>query len=153
MHVLRFQLLFFFWHAFLTNFFTVQSLLRLLFMNSNHNIWLSSMYGVHCLRTHKLHFLVTFSLKMGPMILFTHLKIILLQCFSVFSFQLYPNRYVLFPFLPHKVGKQLCKKVGSKIASSFFFCNVYIFFPSPVFVFFSLVVNKSCYCSLICPAV
>ena len=26
------------------------------------------------------------------MVLFTYLKIILLQCFSVFSFQLYPNR-------------------------------------------------------------
>ena len=44
---------------------------------------------VHCLRTHKLHFLSTFSLKIGPTVLFTHLKIILLQYFqfSVFSFQ------------------------------------------------------------------
>ena len=43
---------------------------------------------VHCSWTHKLHFSATFSLKMGPTILFTHLKIILLQCFqfSVFSF-------------------------------------------------------------------
>ena len=32
--------------------------------------------------THKLHFSVTFSLKMGPTILFTHLKIILLQYFQ-----------------------------------------------------------------------
>ena len=40
---------------------------------------------------HKPHFSATFSLKMGPTVLFTHLKIILLQCFSVFSFQLYPN--------------------------------------------------------------
>ena len=34
-----------------------------------------------------MHFSAIFSLKMGPMILFTHLKIILLQCFqfSVFS--------------------------------------------------------------------
>ena len=31
---------------------------------------------------HKLHFLSTFSLKMGPTVLFTHLKIILLQCFQ-----------------------------------------------------------------------
>ena len=30
----------------------------------------------YCSRTHKLHFSVTFSLKMGPTILFTHLKII-----------------------------------------------------------------------------
>ena len=32
--------------------------------------------------THKLHFSATFSLKMGPMTLFTHLKIISLQCFQ-----------------------------------------------------------------------
>ena len=38
--------------------------------------------------SHKLHFSATFSLKMGPAALFTHLKIILLQCFLVFSFQL-----------------------------------------------------------------
>ena len=37
---------------------------------------------VHCSWTHKFHFSATFSLKMGPMILFTHLKIILLQCFQ-----------------------------------------------------------------------
>ena len=37
---------------------------------------------VHCLRTHKFYFLVTFSLKMGLTILFTHLKIILLQYFQ-----------------------------------------------------------------------
>ena len=44
--------------------------------------------SVHCLRTHKFHFSVTFSLKMGPTTLFTHLKIILLQYFqfSVLSF-------------------------------------------------------------------
>ena len=36
--------------------------------------------------SHKLHFSTTFSLKMGFTVLFTHLKIILLQCFSVFSF-------------------------------------------------------------------
>ena len=32
--------------------------------------------------THKLHFSANFSLKMGPMILFTHLKIISLQYFQ-----------------------------------------------------------------------
>ena len=44
--------------------------------------------SVHCSRTHKLHFSTIFSLKMGLMALFTHLKIILLQCFqfSIFSF-------------------------------------------------------------------
>ena len=31
--------------------------------------------------THKSYFSATFSLKMGPTALFTHLKIILLQCF------------------------------------------------------------------------
>ena len=46
---------------------------------------------VHCLRTHKYHFLLTSSLKIGPTILFIYLKIILLQYFSilVFNFQLY----------------------------------------------------------------
>ena len=37
---------------------------------------------MHCSRTHKFHFSVTFSLKMGPTTLFTHLKMILLQCFQ-----------------------------------------------------------------------
>ena len=59
-------------------------------MNSNRKCWLSAVNSVHmhCLRTHKFHFLSIFSLKMGPTSLFTHLKIILLQCFqfSVFSF-------------------------------------------------------------------
>ena len=35
---------------------------------------------------YQLHFSIIFLLKMGPTILFTHLKIILSQCFSVFSF-------------------------------------------------------------------
>ena len=44
--------------------------------------------SVHYSRTHKFHFLSNFSLKMGLTVLFTHLKIILLQYFqfSVFSF-------------------------------------------------------------------
>ena len=37
---------------------------------------------MHCSQTHKFHFSATFSLKMGPTILFTHLKIILLQYFQ-----------------------------------------------------------------------
>ena len=45
-----------------------------------------SQHIVYCSRTHKFHFSATFSLKMGLTILFTHLKIISLQCFSVFSF-------------------------------------------------------------------
>ena len=50
------------------------------------NFFDQSQHIVYCLRTHKFHFSTTFSLKMGPTILFTHLKIISLQCFSVFSF-------------------------------------------------------------------
>ena len=44
--------------------------------------------SVYCLWTHKFHFSATFLLKIGPIALFTHLKIILLECFqfSVFSF-------------------------------------------------------------------
>ena len=40
-------------------------------------------------------------LKMGPTVLFTHLKIILLQCFSVFSFsfQLYPNELLVIIYI------------------------------------------------------
>ena len=59
-------------------------------MNSNRKCWLSAVNSVHMhySRTHKFHFLSIFSLKMGFTALFTHLKIILLQCFqfSVFSF-------------------------------------------------------------------
>ena len=60
-------------------------LVHIRYMNSNHNFWPVFM---HCLRTHKFYFLSIFSLKMGPTTLFTHLKIILSQCFqfSVFSF-------------------------------------------------------------------
>ena len=44
--------------------------------------------SVHCLQTHKYHFLTIFSLKMDPTTLFKHLKIILLKSFqfSVFNF-------------------------------------------------------------------
>ena len=41
---------------------------------------------VYCSRTHKLHFLSTFSLKIGSTVLFTHLKIILLQYFQFLIF-------------------------------------------------------------------
>ena len=54
--------------------------------------------SVHCLRTHKLHFSTTFLLKMGLTVLFTHLKIILLQCFqfSVFNFRSNLSNFQLF---------------------------------------------------------
>ena len=44
--------------------------------------FLSISGSVHCSWTHKFHFLSIFSLKIGPTVLFTHLKIILLQCFQ-----------------------------------------------------------------------
>ena len=62
--------------------------MRLLFneqyMNSSRKCWLFPVNSasVHCLRTHKFHFLSNFSLKMGPTARFTHLKIILLQWFQ-----------------------------------------------------------------------
>ena len=57
-------------------------IVQLLIRSSVNNI------SVHYLWTHKLHVSITFSLKIGPTILFTHLKIIFLQYFqfSVFSF-------------------------------------------------------------------
>ena len=69
-------------------FFTRFGKTRLLFMycsmNSNRKCWLFSVNSasVHCSQTHKFHFLSIFSLKMGPTVLFTHLKIILLQWFQ-----------------------------------------------------------------------
>ena len=62
--------------------------MRLLFneqyMNSSRKCWLFSMNSifVYYSRTHKFHFLSTFSLKMGPTVLFIRLKIILLQWFQ-----------------------------------------------------------------------
>ena len=70
------------------------------------------MHIMYCLRTHKFHFSVTFSLKMGPTVLFTHLKIILLQYFSIFSFS--------FQFLT--VSKRiLILKGDSRVKDSVFF--------------------------------
>ena len=68
--------------------------MRLLFnkqcINSSRKCWLFPVNSasVHCSWTYKFYFSVTFSLKMSPTALFTHLKIILLQCFqfSVFNF-------------------------------------------------------------------
>ena len=55
------------------------------FFFSARNSWLCQLWTVHSYtvhKSHKFHFSVTFSLKMGPTILFTHLKIILLQYFQ-----------------------------------------------------------------------
>ena len=70
---------------------------RLLFMNSSRILltfqpllsFLWVPWIVH--RTHKLHFSAIFSLKMGLMALFTHLKIILLQYFQFQQNKFYPN--------------------------------------------------------------
>ena len=57
--------------------------------------------------SYKLHFLSTFSLKIGSTVLFTHLKIILLQCFqfSIFSFQFQLNK-----FYSNRPNKKKCSK-------------------------------------------
>ena len=51
--------------------------------------WNGTVQWVLCIvyETHKSLYSATFSLKMGLTVLFTHLKIILLQCFSIFNFQ------------------------------------------------------------------
>ena len=49
---------------------------------SNVDFFIVNSAFMHCLRTHKFHFSANFSLKMGLTVLFTHLKIILLQCFQ-----------------------------------------------------------------------
>ena len=80
--------------------------LRLLFNVDFSTVNSVFMYCMYCSRTHKYHFLTIFLLKIGSMVLFTHLKFILLQCFqfSVFSFQfqqnkLYPNRPIVFIYV------------------------------------------------------
>ena len=75
---------FFFFHTYQANFFTVYLLLQLLFINSSSKVWLFPhfLHKFHCLWTHKFHFSTTFSLKMGPTVLFTHLKTILRTKFS-----------------------------------------------------------------------
>ena len=60
-------------------------LLFFFFLGSSRTIWPSQPWTVHgCTvhRSHKFHFSVTFSLKIGPTVLFTYLKIISLQCFQ-----------------------------------------------------------------------
>ena len=79
-----FLFFFFFFMRLGTNFTTVheQQLQNL----TCQTIFSQSVHTVHCSWTHKFHFSTTFSLKIGLMVLFTHLKIILLQCFSVFNY-------------------------------------------------------------------
>ena len=85
--------------------FSIKSLL-ILVLEYSVNVWIKLFFFFFYLhpafgngpctiyRTYKLLFLTKFSLKMSSMILFTHLKIILLLCFqfSIFSNKRYPNR-------------------------------------------------------------
>ena len=78
-----------FWFLFFFNFFFLCFHVFFEFcdycsLNNSRKCWLSAVNSayVYCLRTHKFHFLSIFSLKMGLTVLFTHLKIILLQCFQ-----------------------------------------------------------------------
>ena len=75
---------FFFFFFFFTRFGKTRLLFMYCSMNSNNKCWLfcSKQCIMYCSWTHKFHFLATFSLKMGPTLLFTHLKIILLQWFQ-----------------------------------------------------------------------
>ena len=78
---------FFFFHTF-------EGVIWLLFMHYSRTIAVFVNFStvnsapVHCSQTHKFYFSTIFSLKIGHTALFTHLKIILLQCFqfSIFNF-------------------------------------------------------------------
>ena len=94
---------------------TVQYCLAVFFLT-----FLSISEPVHCSWTHKFHFLSIFSLKMSPTVLFTYLKIILLQCFqfSVFSFskissiQTHPKSSFLFwDVLIYSLTWKVCKLI------------------------------------------
>ena len=111
---LRFSFSFFF-------FFSKRFLdLWLLFMhcsiNSNRKFWLFKLFFsqlvhiMYCSQTHKFYFSTTFSLKIGLTVLFTHLKIILLQYFLVFSFsfQRYSNENDT-RFQPKLMNQANCK--------------------------------------------
>ena len=77
-HFFFFIFLFIFWHAFFPHKW-------LLFMHCQPQLLTKSFMNsasVHSLRTHKFYFSATFLIKMGPTVLFTYLKIILLQCFQ-----------------------------------------------------------------------
>ena len=84
-----FFLFFFFFFPFLGTRLRRQTIIvHTLFMNSSSTIWLFNPFSTHqwvlwtVPGTHKSHFSVIFSLKINFTVLFTHLKIILLQCFQ-----------------------------------------------------------------------
>ena len=72
-------------------------------------IFSQSVHIVYCSRIHKFHFSATFSLKVGLTVLFIHLKIILLQCFSVFSCIQTDPWYIAFRMWEVFEGKMLNK--------------------------------------------
>ena len=79
-------------------------------------IFSQSVHTVHCSWTYEFHFSVTFLLKIGPTVLFTHLKIILLQYFPVFSFSFQfsvVSKRTLSVFV-------LCNEVSSVVVSCLF---------------------------------
>ena len=72
-------------------------------------------------------------IKMGSTVLFTYLKIILLQCFSVFSFQLYPNG-------------PLCQRI--KMSNDIFAFMIVIFFQNFLNIIRLLKINSiTCFCN------
>ena len=83
------------------------------FLSSPQLLTLSTVNSayVYCSWFHKLHFLAIFLLKMGSTTLFTHLKIILLQCFQfqfsisakISSIQTDPEHYQIEPRKEYKI--------------------------------------------------
>ena len=99
----RVLLLFFIFYLFFF-FSRVSGVMQLLFMHclwtiaANVDFFTVNSAPVHCSWTRKFYFSATFSLKIGPTVLFTHLKNILLQYFQfqfsilakISSIQTYP---------------------------------------------------------------
>ena len=76
--------------------------------------------SVHCSWTHKLQFLTIFSLKMDPTILFTYLKIILLQYFSIFNCIQTDPKSQLLPFISSSIPLNSIFFFSKPSSSSFF---------------------------------
>ena len=87
-----------------TSTFLLHVFLFFFFFSSPQQLILSTVNSAYMnySRSHKLHFLAIFLLKMGPTTLFTHLKIISLQCFQfqfsvsvkISSIQTHPQFYL-----------------------------------------------------------
>ena len=94
------------------------------------NFFDQSQHIVYYSQTHKFHFSATFSLKMGPTILFTHLKIISLQCFSVFSFNFQ------FSTVSKRTLKPGLDTAFSRLRFQATFIFIFIFFKPQLLTFF-----------------